>query len=108
MNDTTQQRERPNMPVETFREGAIGASVWEREGKNGTFYEVTLSRAYLGNGKVGYTGCFRLRDMEQLDEVLLRARRWMAEQEEPGRLAKKDESLPRRPREGWTEGNGAA
>jgi len=96
------------MPVETFREGTIGASVWEREGRYGTFHEVTLSRSYVGNGKAGYTGCFRLRDMEQLDEVLLRARQWMAEREEPGRSALKVESLPRRPREGWTEGNGAA
>ena len=36
-----------SQPVETFREGAIGASVWRREGKNGPFYEFTLSRSYV-------------------------------------------------------------
>ncbi len=33
-------------PVQIFREGAVGVSVWKREGKHGAYYEFTLSRSY--------------------------------------------------------------
>ena len=50
-------------PVKTFRQGAIGASVWERSGKKGTFYEFTVSRSYKGaDGKSGYAHTFHAYD----------------------------------------------
>lgn len=56
-------------PVQTFREGAIGVSVWEREGSEGTFYEFTLSRSFKrSEDEAGYSQSFR----EYNDEALVK------------------------------------
>lgn len=33
-------------PIETLRDGAIKATIWENQGEKGTFYSVELSRTY--------------------------------------------------------------
>jgi hypothetical protein len=38
-----------NRPVQTFREGAVGVSVWKRSGSQGDYYEFTLARSYVKN-----------------------------------------------------------
>jgi hypothetical protein len=73
------------MPIKTFREGAIGISVWERDGKRGRYLELTMSRSYVSKDKAGYTACFRKDDLLSLQGLLTRAGQWMALQEEPGR-----------------------
>jgi len=58
-------------PIRTFRAGAIGASVWERTGKNGSFCEFTLSRSYKNkDGESAYSGSFRDYDAENIKAVL--------------------------------------
>lgn len=58
-------------PVQTFREGAIGASLWKREGQNGGFYEFTLTRSYKkSEDKAGYSQCFREYNGEALVKVI--------------------------------------
>lgn len=58
-------------PVQTFREGAIAVSVWKREGKNGAFYEFTLSRSYKkSEEEAGYTQSFREDNEQALVKVI--------------------------------------
>lgn len=61
-------------PIQTFRDGSIGLSVWERTGKRGAFYEFTLSRSYKnGDGKSAYSGSFRHYDAEPLSALIQQA-----------------------------------
>lgn len=63
-----------NRPVQTFREGAIGASVWRREGKNGPFFEFTLSRSYVkSEDEAGYSANFREQNELALVKVVTQA-----------------------------------
>ena len=72
-----------NQPVETFREGAIGASVWRREGKNGPFYEFTLSRSYVKNEEeAGYSHSFRQQNDVALAKVISQAAEYIRSQDQ--------------------------
>lgn len=63
-----------NQPIQTFREGAVGASVWRRTGKNGDFFEFTLSRAYAKNhDETGYSQCFGASNEAALLKVIAEA-----------------------------------
>ena len=42
----TTRKDTANPPVAKIRVGLITANVWERAGKNGTFYAVTFERRY--------------------------------------------------------------
>lgn len=65
-------------PVQTFRRGAIGGSVWLRRGRNGVFYEFSLSRCYpLGEEEFGYTNSFRQKDADDIASVALSAADWI-------------------------------
>lgn len=70
-------------PVQTFREGAVGASVWIRQAQKGPFFELTLSRAYKNErtGVSGYSMAFPERHLSALTRVVERARDWIAEQQ---------------------------
>ncbi len=68
-------------PAYTFRSGAVGVSIWERDGKHGPFYEFTLSRSYLAKeGQSGYSGSFRVKDLPAVKDLLDRTGQWIAEQ----------------------------
>ena len=41
----------PSTPVKTFRLGRIKAAVWENEGDDRKFYNVTFARTYLDSEK---------------------------------------------------------
>lgn len=61
-------------PVQTFREGAIGLSVWKRNGAQGTYYEFTLARAYKkSEDQVGYAQSFKEENEEALVKVIEQA-----------------------------------
>lgn len=65
-------------PVQTFREGAVGASIWERKGKRGMFYDFTLSRAYQSKeGKNSYSPNFSELNVDGLIQVIGDAVRWI-------------------------------
>lgn len=67
-------------PVQTFREGAVGVSVWKRDGKNGAFYEFTLSRSYKkSEEEAGYTQSFREENEQALVRVVSEAAEWIRE-----------------------------
>ena len=76
MNEETETGTRA--PVKTFRQGAIGASVWQRSGKKGTFYEFTVSRSYKGaDGKSGYAQTFHAYDSEAIRWIVEQASSWI-------------------------------
>jgi hypothetical protein len=67
-----------NKPIKTFRHGAIGLSVWERRGRNGVFYDFTLSRSYKGgDGGTSYTLTFREDNGEAIVRVVNDATAWI-------------------------------
>lgn len=70
-------------PVKVIREGAIAASIWQREGTSGTFYDFTLSRSWKSDktGKSGYSTNFIARNAEQLQKVITEASRYIAERQ---------------------------
>ena len=70
-------------PVQTFREGAVGVSVWKREGTNGAFYEFTLSRSYKkSEEEAGYAQSFREDNEPALVNVIGLAAAFIREQGE--------------------------
>ena len=70
-----------NKPAKTFRDGAVGLSIWERQGKKGVFYDFTLSRSYK-NGENGsaYASTFRAENSEAIVRVVSEAVAWIREQ----------------------------
>ena len=66
-------------PVKTFRDGAIGASIWARHGKQGAYFEVTFSRSWKDQetGDTGYAQCFSARNLDGLVQVLGDALAWI-------------------------------
>lgn len=69
-----------NKPAKTFREGAIGVSVWERQGKKGPFFDFTVSRSYKdGENGSAYAATFRADNTEALVRVVNAAAKWMRE-----------------------------
>jgi len=68
-----------NKPVETFREGTIAASVWERAGRRGKYFELTLSRSFRRSKEdgFGYSPCFRERDVEPVKRCIDAAAAWI-------------------------------
>lgn len=72
-----------NRPVTTIREGAIGLSVWQREGKHGTFFEFTISRCFqASNGTFGYSTSFHESNVEALEKAIKQAAAWIREHRE--------------------------
>ena len=60
-----------NRPVQTFREGAVGLSIWKRVGSNGDYYEFTLSRSFVkSENEAGYSQCFKTENEKGLQKVI--------------------------------------
>jgi hypothetical protein len=67
-----------NGPVQTFRRGAVGVSIWQREGKHGPYFEFTVSRSFKKNDdEAGYTSNFRAENIEGLRIVLAEVESWL-------------------------------
>lgn len=82
-------------PVQTFRDGAIGLSVWERTGSKGSYFEFTISRSYKNkDGKSAYSGSFREYDAASLRTVIDQAVAHIRGRSEgqTGEVAKQSES----------------
>jgi len=71
-------------PVQTFRDGAVGASVWLKNTRAGVFYDVTLSRAWTDEetGKSGYSQNFSDRYLDSVIKVAGEAKAWILDQKE--------------------------
>lgn len=71
-------------PVQVIREGAIAASIWQRQGPSGfAYYDFTLSRSWksVSSGRTGYSKNFFSRNAEELISVTRKATEWIAERE---------------------------
>ena len=67
-------------PIMTFREGAIGLSIWQREGKAGAYFDFTLSRCYQAQtGQFSYSNSFHESNTEALARVIDLANQWIHE-----------------------------
>jgi len=79
MTEANQHPHPHQKPIQTFREGAVGASVWLREAQKGPFYEVTFSRSYKNDrtGASGYSQAFPDRLLPTLIRVAERAQAWI-------------------------------
>ena len=69
-------------PVQTIREGAIAASIWQRQSPSGyAYYDFSLSRSWksMTSGKTGYSKNFFDRNQDDLIKVIERASAWIAE-----------------------------
>lgn len=68
-------------PDHTLREGSLGVSIWKREGRRGSYYEITASRSYFNKEteSYGYTTSLRPWNLEPLSKLLVQARAWIRE-----------------------------
>ena len=60
-------------PVQTVRDGAVGASIWLETGAEGAeYYAITFSRAWKSklSGKQGYSSKFFARNRQELHAVV--------------------------------------
>lgn len=63
-------------PIEQIRQGAVVASIWENEGKQGRFYKFTLERLYTtAAGDWKSSNSFSGSDTENLLDVANKATR---------------------------------
>ncbi len=69
-------------PKGVFRDGAIAASVWEREGRHGKYFEFTVSRSFKGKEGYSYSGSYRERDAEALKHCVDQAVAWIRQQQD--------------------------
>ena len=73
-----------NKPIKTFRDGAIGASIWLRSTRAGVFYDVTFSRSYRNEetGESGYSLSFSDRHLLTLRRIAKEAESWIDEKKQ--------------------------
>ena len=77
-------------PVKTFRDGAIGINVWQRQSQTGfQYYEYSISRSYKSqsSGKEGYSSNFFPRNEEAIINMVREASAWIAAQMESPEVA---------------------
>ena len=63
--------ENKKQPVTQMKQGRVRASIWASEGKKGTFYNATFSRAYpAGDGVFKFTSSFSNRDLKIIQDLI--------------------------------------
>jgi len=83
-NKTEQEVNMSNKrPINVIRDGALAASLWERESKKGRYLEFTLSRSYKAGEVFKYSTTFHERDAEALKRVIDRAAEGIRDNSEP-------------------------
>lgn len=71
-------------PVHTVREGAVAASIWQRQSLSGyAYYDFSLSRSWksMSSDKTGYSKNFFSRNREEILRVVEKACDWIATHE---------------------------
>jgi len=69
-------------PVKVFRQGAVAASVWQRENEGGSYFEFSLSRSWKSRDglKEGYSPNFYASNEAEIATVVQDACLWIAAQ----------------------------
>lgn len=73
-------------PVHTIREGAVAASIWQRQSLSGyAYYDFSLSRSWksMSSSKTGYSKNFFARNGEEVKRVVEKACQWITQHESP-------------------------
>ncbi len=73
-----------NQPVKKFFISDVTASIWENEGKSGTFHTVTLTRRYKDGEAFKDTSSLGKYDVLKAIQVLARAKDWIDYVEQHG------------------------
>ena len=73
----------PKKPVHREKSGAIEASIWENDGREGSFYSFTIGRLYKQGDDWKTSHSFGTRSAADVAAVATLAARWIAEQENP-------------------------
>lgn len=69
-----------NRPIESFREGDVSVSVWQREFKGRVFYSCSFERSYKdATGQWRYTKYFGLDDLGKVISLAKRAADYLDE-----------------------------
>ena len=71
-------------PVHTIREGAVAASIWQRQSLSGyAYYDFSLSRSWksMSSSKTGYSRNFFSRNREEVQSVVEKACDWISQRE---------------------------
>ncbi len=71
-------------PVHTVREGAVAASIWQRQSLSGyAYYDFSLSRSWksMSSSKTGYSRNFFSRNREDVLRVVAKACDWIEKHE---------------------------
>ncbi len=71
-------------PTAVLRDGCLAASIWERNGKHGRYFEFTLSRSYRAGDGFKYSTTFHERDADALKSVIDGAAQGIREQSGSG------------------------
>lgn len=69
-----------NQPEKRFRLGYLTATIWKNEGKERSFYSVTLQRTYKDGDELKNTEALGHGDLLNAAKLLTRAEVWIADQ----------------------------
>jgi hypothetical protein len=67
-------------PIHKIRHGAVSASIWPQQTRNGMMFNVTFQRTYKDEDDWKHTGSFGRRDLLVVGLIAARAFEWIATQ----------------------------
>ncbi len=70
-------QEEKTKPVWKDRMGAVGVAVWQNQGENGTFYNVTFGRLYKKEDQWHESESFGREDLSLVAKLASRAQDWI-------------------------------
>lgn len=71
--DTLKTSQRKQKPKATYQVGGAKITVWENEGKNGTWKNFSVEKVYKKNGKWLTSNSFNSKELLELKEVIDKA-----------------------------------
>jgi hypothetical protein len=77
-------------PIHTIRDGAVAASIWQRQSTSGyAYFDFSLSRTWLSmsSKKPAFSKSFFTRNQPELLRVIEKACAWIKEHEPPAHLS---------------------
>jgi hypothetical protein len=77
-------------PAHKIQHRGIAVTIWKNEGKNGTFYSVTLSRRYKQGDEWKESYSYDEDDLLLLTDLLTEAHRWIRGAVQAARQAKRE------------------
>ena len=99
-NNANGQQNDSNRPATTIRYGAIKATIWRNETRNGSMYSTTVTRTYKEGDDWRESHSFGPGELPTVAKVMLDAHTWVQEQMASERQEeRKNQQQPRKSRE---------